>query len=692
MFKMGRASQKGAATAPARGGSSKWKVKEENKDDLTKDDSADVENIDNEPTYDKNLFLQVYQALKSADVKQEQVEEKVDSTSGAEEPAPAEEVSIPVVLGERPEPEGGAPDKTPGRRAQWEAKKAERAARRASEVEPGTPSGQKIALSTELGMPPFAPAPGTPGHDPAMLAHLQSMCYGPPPMMYGSGFPPPAYTTVMLRNIPNRYTRDMLVERLNEKYKGAYDFVYLPIDFNSKCNVGYAFINFTTPDVAAAFMQEYHGAKSKICLPGFGSTKTCEVCYARCQGRDANMENLRDDKFLEKLNERPEWQPLFYDDKGKEIPFADMLVSAAGKRRSRSGSSVSPQQGPAVAPPPPPSAFMPPYGMPGMMYPSPAMPTPEFSLATLLPHASPNTMLVLRGIPSSIKRDDLIKNLDNKFKGAYDFLYLPGDNSGKHNKTLAYINFRTVEKAKLFEQQFHNAKYFEADSEKECIVEKCRMGALEKSLKNLKPNAMSLDTLLSELATDKASLEKASPSPKKTDWHPVLFDVNGDPMPFPLMPVTNYGIVPFVDPARAAQMAKAAHEHARNAAVAHAGFDHRATGKESRSSTEPLDADKKTALKTQIEFYFSLENLCKDLYLRSQMDESGWISLHTISRFPKVQKFEASVAEIVEALSDSTILEVEHQTCCVRLKDESMRGQWARVPDDYKQSLSTTTR
>ena len=79
------------------------------------------------------------------------------------------------------------------------------------------------------------------------------------PAMYSAAMAYPGYTTVMLRNIPNRYTRDMLINRLDKGYEawlysvehmcceGMYDFVYLPIDFSSRCNVGYAFINFRTP-------------------------------------------------------------------------------------------------------------------------------------------------------------------------------------------------------------------------------------------------------------------------------------------------------------------------------------------------------------------------------------------------------------------------------------------------------------
>ena len=48
----------------------------------------------------------------------------------------------------------------------------------------------------------------------------------------------PNFTTVMLRNIPNKYTTKMLLNVLDRRFAKQYDYVYLPVDFVNHCNVG----------------------------------------------------------------------------------------------------------------------------------------------------------------------------------------------------------------------------------------------------------------------------------------------------------------------------------------------------------------------------------------------------------------------------------------------------------------------
>ena len=70
-------------------------------------------------------------------------------------------------------------------------------------------------------------------------------------------------TTIMIKNIPNKYTQKMLLQEINENHKGKYDFFYLPIDFKNKCNVGYAFINFVDAIFILKFYEEFNGKNWK---------------------------------------------------------------------------------------------------------------------------------------------------------------------------------------------------------------------------------------------------------------------------------------------------------------------------------------------------------------------------------------------------------------------------------------------
>lgn len=98
-------------------------------------------------------------------------------------------------------------------------------------------------------------------------------------------------TTIMLRNIPNKYTQRMLLTVVHDAgfKEGSFDFFYLPIDFRNKCNIGYAFINFLEHEAAKRFSEAFEGYQ----LRAFNSQKVCSVSWARVQGLDANIEHYR---------------------------------------------------------------------------------------------------------------------------------------------------------------------------------------------------------------------------------------------------------------------------------------------------------------------------------------------------------------------------------------------------------------
>eukprot|EP00746_Dinoflagellata_sp_MGD_P033501 gnl/MRDRNA2_/MRDRNA2_179921_c0_seq1.p1 gnl/MRDRNA2_/MRDRNA2_179921_c0~~gnl/MRDRNA2_/MRDRNA2_179921_c0_seq1.p1 ORF type:complete len:417 (-),score=79.80 gnl/MRDRNA2_/MRDRNA2_179921_c0_seq1:3-1103(-) len=132
---------------------------------------------------------------------------------------------------------------------------------------------------------------------------------------------PENYTTVMLRNIPNKYTQQMLLNRLNKDFRGEFDFMYLPIDFKNKCNVGYGFINFCTPESCQKFIQQFDGIDVRKCLPGLNSRKVAEVTPARMQGKAENVRRLTNSPVMHQLEDHPDWMPIVLDEYGEQMPF-----------------------------------------------------------------------------------------------------------------------------------------------------------------------------------------------------------------------------------------------------------------------------------------------------------------------------------------------------------------------------------
>ena len=86
-------------------------------------------------------------------------------------------------------------------------------------------------------------------------------------------------TTVMIRNIPIKYTDDILIEALNE-FNGKYDCLYMPYDYEKNGNKGYAFINFVNPLHILYFYEKFNGIK----WAHFESSKICELNCAHFQG------------------------------------------------------------------------------------------------------------------------------------------------------------------------------------------------------------------------------------------------------------------------------------------------------------------------------------------------------------------------------------------------------------------------
>jgi len=117
-------------------------------------------------------------------------------------------------------------------------------------------------------------------------------------------------TTVMLRDVPTRVSRDMLTQVLDQLgFCGLYDMVYVPVDFSSGSGLGYAFVNMVSPrDVPSIW----------AALDGFSqwglddANGACTIRWAEPnQGLLAHVERYRNSPVMHP--EVPdEWKPALF--------------------------------------------------------------------------------------------------------------------------------------------------------------------------------------------------------------------------------------------------------------------------------------------------------------------------------------------------------------------------------------------
>mmetsp|Transcript_82359 Transcript_82359/g.188332 ORF Transcript_82359/g.188332 Transcript_82359/m.188332 type:complete len:283 (+) Transcript_82359:41-889(+) len=142
-------------------------------------------------------------------------------------------------------------------------------------------------------------------------------------------------TTLMVRHIPNKYTQRMLLNVCNERgFQGTINFFYLPIDFRNKCNVGYAFVNFTNEEEALRFKTDFEGFK----LTHFKSNKVLQISFARIQGYEKNVEHFRNSAVMGG-SVAPEYQPLLFDPITNEeidFPQPDKPIKNVKLRKAKS--------------------------------------------------------------------------------------------------------------------------------------------------------------------------------------------------------------------------------------------------------------------------------------------------------------------------------------------------------------------
>eukprot|EP00434_Breviolum_minutum_P022114 symbB.v1.2.019523.t1/scaffold1597.1/size110265/6 len=128
-------------------------------------------------------------------------------------------------------------------------------------------------------------------------------------------------TTVMLRNLPQCFTRARLLYLLcKEGFAGQFNFVYVPLCFRAKNTLCYAFINFMTLGALADFTKRFNGRRWDI--PG--NEQVAEVCPCeRHQGLNSIIQYYRNNSVMHP-SVPDECKPILLSGT-KRIPFPGPL-------------------------------------------------------------------------------------------------------------------------------------------------------------------------------------------------------------------------------------------------------------------------------------------------------------------------------------------------------------------------------
>lgn len=235
-------------------------------------------------------------------------------------------------------------------------------------------------------------------------------------------------TTLMVRNIPNSFSRDRMIEEMRKR--GVFldlDFFYMPGDSRHRRNVGYCFVNLKSPAAAAAFKAAFNN----VVFPENG--KTCAICEGKVQGQKANIE-----AYHKSAAEKTEGQyrPCIFDN-GVMLPFPHAEREAYEE--------VSGE--------------------------TPAWVTDEREVTVML-----------RNIPNMITRDMLKKDFESLGVLQYiDFLYLPVDMRHRRNVGYAFVNIKGGGTEKFY-NAYNQRRLDKGMNDKRCQINLASVQGLEANI------------------------------------------------------------------------------------------------------------------------------------------------------------------------------------------------------------------
>jgi len=459
-------------------------------------------------------------------------------------------------------------------------------------------------------------------------------------------------TTVLIQGMADTYKRDELRAQLDKNgFEGTYDVLHVPLLEDSK-GATYGFINFWEPSACHKIVNEFHGFEVKKFFPESDSSDLLNVTYTVFQGRQAILLGLCHETCVRELKGHPERQPLVWDIHGNEedyppkVELGEMQEDAADAEPAAVTSFVD------LAYAEDPMSYMGESGLylwDGWALPSFADWCPQkddhlytIDTASIYNGKDDRTTVMVRGMSRFVTPLMLANFLELcGLEDRYTFLYVGSDKRKNMKTGVSVINFT-------------------APSE---LLQFCAAMA----------TGMWYGNLVGQVEMPEVKYARVQRGENEDDDQIVT---------------TKHGESSTEDsesakPGRAQQMMKRSegdvgsfHRSSRSSSNAseEQGYD-----SEHKLATLADDTDKHLVM-MQVEFYFSVENICHDKYLRSLMDEQGWVKTVDILPFPRLKKMNLTEQAITDAMKWSTVLQLSKDKTQLQIRNATVRHAFGHIP------------
>ncbi|RLN32374.1 hypothetical protein BBJ28_00024242, partial [Nothophytophthora sp. Chile5] len=87
--------------------------------------------------------------------------------------------------------------------------------------------------------------------------------------------------------------------------------------------------------------------------------------------------------------------------------------------------------------------------------------------------------------------------------------------------------------------------------------------------------------------------------------------------------------------------------------------------------------------KNQIEFYFTSDNLVRDIFMRQHMDVDGFVPLAFVGSFQAVYSVHQDYESLLEVMKHSETVELDEQNEKIRLRDGWQKWVWPNAEGGY---------